>query len=554
VILSSSAHVRRPPSPSLDRVRGSLLIPALAAAAGALLLVIQWSHGRVLWLDEEMIAINIRDRSLAQLIGRLSLGQAAPYGWLVLQRMMYVLFGPDERALRFIPMACGVATLATAAWIGSRWMRVAGAVTLVFLCALGQWVAFHGLELKHYSADVWLALLLPALAVHAIPDRRRVAVWWIVAAVAQWFANGALFVTPACAIVIVWSAFRREGMRGAAAAAWPGLIWLALFGVNYVVALGPARASEFLRSYWVNAFPPAASGIGGAARWLAGQLRPFAIKPGGSGFSLLFWIIAATGLVAAPGYPPAFRLIFALVPLSGFVWAAIRLVPMFERLSLWMVPALYVGIAMAADGTAALFRDAWVRRSALRASGAVAAAVAIGVLLADVYRHGTVYLDLAHQASNHETDDRGAIIWLQRQRQPGDTWVTTHNALPAVWWYAGSETAPVVEALFHSEPDACGDEEAAARLRADGARRALVYFGFGHDLPPEFDDVLMARLSANGTVTAYRRFGDDGHAAIVDLRQPAAGPVTLTSLKAAAPAPPKSAPEGCIAVTPARRW
>ena len=50
--------------------------PALAVV-GAALLVIQWSHGRMLWLDEEMIAINIRDRSLAALAGRLSLGQAA---------------------------------------------------------------------------------------------------------------------------------------------------------------------------------------------------------------------------------------------------------------------------------------------------------------------------------------------------------------------------------------------------------------------------------------------------------------------------------------------
>src|SRR5262245_51411590 len=97
----------------------------------------------MLWLDEEMIAINLRDRSFAGLAGPLSLAQAAPYGWLAMQRAVLLVFGPGERALRFLPMAFGVATLATAVWIGRRWMRTAGATALAFLCAFGQWLSFH---------------------------------------------------------------------------------------------------------------------------------------------------------------------------------------------------------------------------------------------------------------------------------------------------------------------------------------------------------------------------------------------------------------------------
>src|SRR5215468_1402440 len=107
----------------------------------------------MLWLDEEMIAINLRERTLSQLAGRLSLGQAAPYGWLALERGMLVTLGEHERALRAVPLAFGVALLVVSVWVGRRWMAVAGATTLAFLCAAGQWVWFHALELKHYSAD-----------------------------------------------------------------------------------------------------------------------------------------------------------------------------------------------------------------------------------------------------------------------------------------------------------------------------------------------------------------------------------------------------------------
>jgi hypothetical protein len=64
-------------------------------------------------------------------------------------------------------------------------------------------------ELKPYSADAFLALLLPrSLRAIAGPGkgrptgtrwfqpRFRPAMFWIAAAIAQWFGNGALFVTP----------------------------------------------------------------------------------------------------------------------------------------------------------------------------------------------------------------------------------------------------------------------------------------------------------------------------------------------------------------------
>ena len=136
----------------------------LIAGAGVALLAAQWLSARPLWLDEEMIAINLRDRTLAALAGPLGLGQSAPFGWLAMERLVLLAAGSGERALRLVPFAFGAATIAAAALIGRRWLTPAGAVVLALLCATGRWLTFYFLELKPYSADAFFGLAIPALA------------------------------------------------------------------------------------------------------------------------------------------------------------------------------------------------------------------------------------------------------------------------------------------------------------------------------------------------------------------------------------------------------
>ncbi len=203
------------------------------AATGVGLLVLQWLVARPLWLDEEMIALNFRDRTIVEMTQPLSLGQSGPFGWLVLQQTVLQTLGSSELALRFVPMLFGVGVIVTSLWIGRRWLGFLGAVTLTLCCALGQWLTFYSLELKHYSADAFWAFLLPALAAWTMetkPDhrsdlRRRVLIWWTAAAIGLWFSNGALFVAPGCALILVYACWRRGGWPNAGRCCLFGLLW-----------------------------------------------------------------------------------------------------------------------------------------------------------------------------------------------------------------------------------------------------------------------------------------------------------------------------------------
>jgi hypothetical protein len=128
----------------------------------------QWRAALPLWVDEEMIALNVRDRSVADLAGPLWLGQSAPFGWLALERMVMAVLGTGEHAIRAVPLLFGIATVGAAAWIGRRWMGRTAAMSLVLLCWLGPSLAHYRFEVKHYSADAFFGLLLPALAAWAI--------------------------------------------------------------------------------------------------------------------------------------------------------------------------------------------------------------------------------------------------------------------------------------------------------------------------------------------------------------------------------------------------
>ena len=104
------------------------------ALAGAAVLIYWWRAARPLWVDEEMLALNVRDRTFTELLGPLWLDQAAPLGWLALERTALLTFGLTERAMRLLPVLFGVSTLLTCLWIGRRWMTPVGSAILVLLC------------------------------------------------------------------------------------------------------------------------------------------------------------------------------------------------------------------------------------------------------------------------------------------------------------------------------------------------------------------------------------------------------------------------------------
>jgi hypothetical protein len=555
----------------------------VVASIGAAILVFWTATSRPMWVDEEMLALNVRDRSFHQLTGELWLDQSAPLGWLALERLAMIGLGTGERAVRLLTVLFGAGTLATAVWIGRRWMGPVGAVVLAALCAFGEWIVFFTLELKHYSADTFWALLLPALAawtleaLDAAATRRRLAGWWAAATVGQWLGNGALFVTPACAVVLWVACWRRDGKRLASFFATTGLLWLGSFALCYAIVLRHAIENAYLKSYWAFAFPPTADGARATLSWLGTQLGPFAVKPGGSGLPALFWASCAGGIAFATARRSrcfSLGIMFATVPLSALALGLLHVIPPFERLALWSVPALYAGVGMCADGCAWLarrvFRESRVALPVVLAgliTTGIAAGLAAGAVTVDVVRRGVSALE-HRPRSNYGLDDRSSVRWTLASRREGDAVVTTHYGLAAMWWYGGvnisdrersghfEDGTPMFEIGYVPTGPECDRWEAAMTDALAGRARVVLYLGFRLNVEPVgFDDLVLEVLGRRGALVGYKEYAEESRLAVFDLRESTGGRLVIPHQRPGRSSDPiPRAVDGCVSLKPARRW
>jgi hypothetical protein len=545
------------------RFRVLLIFAVVIAIVAAGLDVAQWLRAAPFWADEEMIALNLRDRAFTDLAGPLWLGQSAPLAWLLLQRLVILVFGTADVTLRFVPLLFGIATTGVAVWVGRRFLAPASAALLVLLCAFGKWLSFFRFEMKHYSSDAFWALLLPALAAWVLENRddrdaqQRWTTWWVVAAVAQFFSNGGLLVAPMCAVIVALILLRNRGTRSAIRFALTGLVWAFAFAVNYQVSLQHTHHSRFLRGYWAEALPVQGSSIVERAAWLAHRVDDLAINPGGASLEAGFWICALSGF--AFSRKRAVALLFASVPLTACLLAAVGLVPLRDRLALWTVPALYVGIALLFDTATGWTVRAWQMRRWTTATLAAAAACASLWVGADVLAQGRPVLEFSARHSNHGLDDRTAAKWLMERRLPGDAVVTTHLGWPALWWYGGislgqptprgqlPDGSVMYEAVHERARSDCAELTAEA---LSGRRRVLVHVGFP-DMPEGFFDLLLRQLEPFGSSVEFGEFANFSRTALITLHQRPAGEPTLVPAAPGRPAPELT---GCVTFRAARRW
>jgi hypothetical protein len=514
-----------------------MVLIALVAAG----VVVRWMPARSFWLDEETIAINLRDRSFGHLAGALWFGQSAPYGWMAAERVAILVAGTREQVLRLLPMLCFVATMVVAWATGRRWLNSVGTLVFVSCSAFSGWTVHYAFEAKPYTADALGALAVSVLAVWtldadpAMVRQRRVWIWWSAAAVALWFANGALLAAPGCAAIVLLSTWRRDGPRAALRAAAGGLIWLASFAACYLCSLRFTVGSQYLYDYWHSALPPAGSGPIDRFLWLGQQLQPLAENPGSTTTGVLLWVVFVAGVLTSRR--PRLAMVAAAAPLTAFALGWFRLVPLHDRVALWMTPLVYLGVALLADRAAEWAAHAWRRRTWRLLSAALAAAIGSGWIAVNLAQHADGFLAPRDQ----DTPDRGdaaAVRWMFAARTPGDVIVTTHQGWPAIWWYGsispGDESASTLELTPHVN-SACDEDLGRTIARS---RRTLIFVGFP-DVPPTFLTDLQQVIEGAGRTIAIASF-EPGRVWIVEPRAADSGTADTAS--------------GCMPVRPATRW
>ncbi len=176
---------------------------------GVLARILSYLANRSLWLDESMLALNIERRSFAELVGALDFSQAAPLGFLWLEKLAVTLVGVNELALRAWPLVAGVAALIVFDQLAARLLRPVSRVFALFLFAVSGSLVYFSAEVKPYSFDVALTALLLLVAVRLaggardsaagrrLDERRSWLLLGLVGIAGVWFSYPLVFVLPA---------------------------------------------------------------------------------------------------------------------------------------------------------------------------------------------------------------------------------------------------------------------------------------------------------------------------------------------------------------------
>jgi len=247
---------------SPSRILFSLLSsPVTLIGFGILLRSLQYAANASLWVDESALALNIIQRTYPELLKPLDYGQAAPVGFLLLVKFVSLRLGIGEYALRLIPFLSGIASLFLFHAVAKRCLMREAVPWALFLFAIASPLVYYSSELKQYSSDVFVTLVILLAGIHAREKNLSlfsVAMFGAAGAAGIWCSQPATFVSGGMALAILVASIARKDWRGAGLAVLAGALFLSSFGAEYYLLIRHIPIDHFLK-FWAQdlmPFPP----------------------------------------------------------------------------------------------------------------------------------------------------------------------------------------------------------------------------------------------------------------------------------------------------------
>ena len=313
---------------------------------GILIRLVQYLYNRSLWADEAVLALNIVDRSYLGLLQPLDYDQAAPIGFLLVEKLAVQLLGNNEYALRLFPLFSGIISLLLFYQLAKRFIPKAAIPIALALFASLNYLVYYASEVKQYSTDVAIALISCLVAVHlGNPklSRTRIITVSLVGAIAIWFSHPAIFVLAGVGIASLLISIISKQKLKVTNILVISVSWLLSFAISYFGFIRKIGGNEDLLTSWKRAFPSSPFDI----IWLLDAFGQFFYKPlgftgGMDGVAIFAFLIGCISCF----YRNKKTLAILLSPLFiTLVAAYLHKYPFRSRLVLFLAPFIILLIA-----------------------------------------------------------------------------------------------------------------------------------------------------------------------------------------------------------------
>ena len=233
--------------------RGALVV----VLVGAALRLAAYFSARSLWLDEAMLANNIVGRTFVALLGPLGENQSAPWLFLFGERATAMLLGPNELALRLLPLIAGI-LLPWIVWLTASKLadRETGIIAAA-IAALSPLLLYYSNEVKPYGTDALVSATLVFVTLCVLEnaaDRRRWFILLFAGGVGLVAAFPAAFILPACWAALLASANVRRSPHARRMLSATAVAWAATFALPYLLVIRRATSDAFLTTYFSDRF------------------------------------------------------------------------------------------------------------------------------------------------------------------------------------------------------------------------------------------------------------------------------------------------------------
>jgi hypothetical protein len=295
-------------------------------------------------IDEANIARNLDERNFAELCLPLKYEQYAPPVFLWIEKLMSLLFGFGEKALRLYPLLCGIAALFVFYKILILMLSRKAFWYPLALLAMGVIYVKYSAQVKQYMPDLLIGLLLiwATLSFDILKVKRsRFILFWVIAgSVAVWSSMSSVFILAGVGTYYAWQLWTEKKWNTVWIILIPVLIWIGNFLLYYFLILKPQINSTYLQNYHNEYFLFLLPG--NKQEWMHNGNRLLSIVRQMGGFTFLPVIFNVLQLVI--GTYQVLKRKKELIWLFGFpmllviVAAAMRQYSLIERLILFVLP------------------------------------------------------------------------------------------------------------------------------------------------------------------------------------------------------------------------
>ena len=395
---------------------------------GVVLRLRQYFFNRSLWADEASLAVNLVHRNFRELTQLLDYQQAAPIGFLYIEKLLLLILGNRDYILRLFPLFSGILAVYLIYRIARTHVGNAGMFAVLMFSISGGMV-YYTSELKQYMSDAMIALLLVWLASNCLKEDaglREFLFLGLAGTLAIWVSHPSVFTLAGIGLVLFLKKVTQKIKIPFLWIAGIGFAWFASFGIEYLVSLRNIVADGYLIEYWSKAYMPLP--IWDNLDWFLRALRSFLVISlhTDKTMILIFIGLSIIGSLSLFIRNRDVAFLLTMPVLITAVVSAFQKYPFTQRFILFLVPFAFL---LMAEGVRAVFWLAakWNRALAFMISG-IPVAITLWFIVPIAYWNFVQPLN--------GSEIKPVLQYVGEHRLPDDIVYVYHSADPAFNYYA----------------------------------------------------------------------------------------------------------------------